>query len=224
MNRLGRFLTGDSRSLGYNLYRFASSLLYYGAYRPLFPNTPNFTPSASRRIERLLEKGMTVFEWGSGRSTPWFADRVDRLVSVEHSPEWYEKGREKLAKLGIRNVELILVTPSVETDFSWERDWPFFGLLGHAPGGAEYIGYMRAIDRFQDGSFDCVCIDGRARVGCLPHAVSKLAWNGFIILDDSQRPRYGEFFDLLRDWSVEHHGFGLRRTTLFWRPGTRIPD
>lgn len=224
MSRLGRFLTCDSSSPVYNLRRYASSLLYYGAYRPLFPHTPNFTPSATRRIGHLLGQGMTVFEWGSGRSTPWFAARVERLVSVEHSPDWYEKGCRILGKQGIRNVELILARPSEKTGFDWERDWPFFGLLGRAPGSAEYIDYMRAIDRFRDGGFDCICIDGRARVGCLPHAVPKLTGKGFIILDDSQRPRYADGFDLLRGWSVEHHRFGLRRTTLFWRPGTRIPD
>lgn len=39
--------------------------------------------------ERLTSE-MRVFEYGSGNSTLWFAERVREVVAVEHDQEWYD--------------------------------------------------------------------------------------------------------------------------------------
>src|SRR5688572_27506537 len=36
--------------------------------------------------------GLSVFEWGSGGSTLWFAERARSVVSVEHDPVWFAQG------------------------------------------------------------------------------------------------------------------------------------
>jgi hypothetical protein len=41
----------------------------------------------------LLRSTDTVFEYGSGNSTRWFADRVSRVVAVEHDPVWFDRVR-----------------------------------------------------------------------------------------------------------------------------------
>ncbi len=35
-------------------------------------------------------------EWGSGRSTVWFAKRVAEITSVEHDPKWASIVRKRL--------------------------------------------------------------------------------------------------------------------------------
>jgi len=40
-------------------------------------------------IEPRLNKSLTVFEYGCGNSTFWYAARVKQVFSVEHHPEWY---------------------------------------------------------------------------------------------------------------------------------------
>lgn len=41
-------------------------------------------------LDNRLNPTHDVFEYGSGSSTVWFADRVNRVVSVEHDPGWAE--------------------------------------------------------------------------------------------------------------------------------------
>ena len=36
-----------------------------------------------------LSKELTVFEFGSGNSTSFFAQRVKKVISIEHNKEWY---------------------------------------------------------------------------------------------------------------------------------------
>lgn len=48
-------------------------------------------------------------------------------------------------------------------------------------------------------------------------AQERLSETGFIVLDDSQRPRYREFFEILAGWHVETFDFGTMQTTLFSR-------
>jgi precorrin-6B methylase 2 len=36
-----------------------------------------------------LDSDFRVFEYGSGNSTRWLAERVGEVVAVEHEPEWY---------------------------------------------------------------------------------------------------------------------------------------
>jgi predicted O-methyltransferase YrrM len=40
-------------------------------------------------LEPRLRPDFTVFEYGCGNSTFWFAPRVGRVFSVEHQPDWY---------------------------------------------------------------------------------------------------------------------------------------
>src|SRR6266576_1205646 len=50
--------------------------------------------AARRQLARILSRGTTVFEYGAGGSTLWLADRVARVISVEHDPAWYEEMRD----------------------------------------------------------------------------------------------------------------------------------
>ncbi len=40
-------------------------------------------------LEPRLRPDFTVFEYGCGNSTFWFAPRVGRVFSVEHHPDWF---------------------------------------------------------------------------------------------------------------------------------------
>jgi hypothetical protein len=48
-------------------------------------------------------------EFGSGRSTLWFAARVAELTSVETNTRWHERVTNQLKECGVSNVEYILV-------------------------------------------------------------------------------------------------------------------
>ncbi len=47
-------------------------------------------------ITERLSKEFSVFEFGSGNSTLFFAKRVKQVSSVEHNNEWYNKLKSKI--------------------------------------------------------------------------------------------------------------------------------
>lgn len=47
-------------------------------------------------LSARLKPEITVFEYGCGHSTRWFAERVLSLHSVEHDPQWYERMSSQL--------------------------------------------------------------------------------------------------------------------------------
>jgi hypothetical protein len=54
-------------------------------------------------IKTRLGKDFKIFEYGSGNSTLFYAQRVARVVSVEHDEEWYKK----IVKEKAANAEMI---------------------------------------------------------------------------------------------------------------------
>ncbi len=47
-------------------------------------------------IKDRLNKELTIFEFGSGNSTLFFAERVKKVVAVEHNKEWYDLVKSKM--------------------------------------------------------------------------------------------------------------------------------
>ncbi|MEX1268917.1 MAG: hypothetical protein WEA56_07940 [Balneolaceae bacterium] len=52
---------------------------------------PWFTYSAIHLINDRLPEDATVFEFGSGLGTGWWADKARKVDSVEHNSEWVKK-------------------------------------------------------------------------------------------------------------------------------------
>lgn len=51
-------------------------------------HTPWLSKQATARFEGLLQKDMTVIEFGAGGSTLWLAERVGHVTSYENDPDW----------------------------------------------------------------------------------------------------------------------------------------
>ena len=149
-------------------------------------------------LAERLDPTMRVFEYGSGSSTRFFAERVDRVISVEHDPAWVD-----------------MVRASVGTHVS----------VMHVPADTDGD-YCRAIER-TDGAFDIVLVDGRDRVNCAIRASSHLTARGVVIIDDTDRPRYQPAITALVEQGFRRLDLrGLRptgvrntTTTLLYRPG-----
>lgn len=52
---------------------------------------PWITYPAIRFLEPRVQKSFKVFEFGSGASTLWWAERVSRIDPVEHDQEWRDR-------------------------------------------------------------------------------------------------------------------------------------
>ncbi|HKQ58831.1 MAG TPA: class I SAM-dependent methyltransferase [Candidatus Eisenbacteria bacterium] len=129
---------------------------------------PWLTYPAIELLQRRVRPEMSVFEYGCGHSTLWWAARVRDVVSCEHDQAWLERIRSRApANVTLRHVAL------------------------------EYDGaYSRTVAEYP-GRFDVVVIDGRDRVNCARHAVTALAPGGVIVWDNSDRAEYRPGFDQL---------------------------
>ena len=73
------------------------------------PNAPWLTRDAIRLLDDYLEPSHVCLEWGSGRSTRWFAGRVAHITSVESDPSWYARVESVLSAARVSNVDHRLI-------------------------------------------------------------------------------------------------------------------
>jgi hypothetical protein len=121
-------------------------------------NLPWMTKHANEFLMSNLKKDMTLLEFGSGRSTNFYAEKVNKVFSREHNKEWHNIVTLQL--LGYKNV-----------------DYKFYDDLN------EYSN----IDDIKDNSLDVVVVDGRNRVNCLLNSIPKLKIGGLLVLDNAER-------------------------------------
>jgi hypothetical protein len=151
---------------------------------------PWLTFRAIRWLAANLEPTMRIFEYGSGGSTLFFANRVRDVVSVEHDPEWHARTSDAIDARGIHNCTYLLRPPR-------QVPAPRVTSTDRAYAGVDFTDYVTAIDAYPDGSFDVVSVDGRARTACVLAAIPKTRPGGLILLDNSDREEYGEAIDAL---------------------------
>jgi hypothetical protein len=164
-------------------------------------------------VEQILPPNARVFEYGGGGSSLWLSDRDARLTVVEHDLEWSRRLRNYLPD----QVELIDAPPSRTGKLSSWRGTDFFD------------NYVNAIDGYPDSTFDLVIVDGRARVDCVVRAQRKVAVGGYLLLDDSDRPRYQVVRQLMSTWPVKSIsglkiGSGVPSTTTIWKKPQSFED
>lgn len=193
-------------------------------FRRMHPGLPWLTPEAIRFLDGWLQAGHTGLEFGSGRSTLWFARRVARLTSVEHNRDWYDRISRKMREAGIDNVDYILEPKDVTA------------------GQASSSGYVRALDRIGPNSLDFVLVDGTYRDHCALGALEKLLPGGILVIDNvnrylpsgsrspnSRTPAQGPAGDMWRQvaglvsgWQVLWTSTGVSDTAIYFKPSDEI--
>lgn len=149
-------------------------------------------------LDVRLRKEYSLFEYGSGYSTLFFSTKVKDVTSVEYDHKWFHKVVQ-LTK-GLKNVRILF--RELES------------------------GYVASIDE-SNTTYDIVMVDGRKRVECALKAFNYLGDRGVLILDDSERKKYGliERFYSERGYryiefsGLKPAGFSESRTTIFYREG-----
>lgn len=199
-------------SLRYFMNKFRVAL-----YEWRHSNAPWLTPQATEFLENWLRPDDSGLEWGSGRSTLWFAERVARFVSVENEKVWFERISAQIAGRGISNVDYRLVDQSA--------------------GSASHVDrYVHIVDDIAPGSLDFVLVDDLHRAECAMMAIRLLKHGGLLILDNanwfyphqSQSPNsvgtkappsdWIPVVDILRTWRMYWTSSGVWDTALFFKP------
>ncbi len=123
---------------------------------------PWFTYPAIDLLNERVKSSFTVFEYGCGFGTLWWANRVKRITIVEHNIDWYRK----MSAVFPKNVR---------------------GIFRELEYGGDY---SKTIEDLLPIKFDVIVIDGRDRINCCKHAIKCLSDSGIIILDNSNRKEY----------------------------------
>ncbi len=129
------------------------------AYERSYPDAPWLTKATIDILSSWLRPHDQGLEWGSGRSTVWFAQRVNGLISIEHNAAWYHKVRCVLEKRNVKNVDYRLST-GVEAE------------------------YLAVIQQINSESLDFALVDGIARDKCALAAVTLIKPGGILIIDN----------------------------------------
>lgn len=154
---------------------------------------PWITYPALDFLDGRVAKGMAVFEYGCGGSTLWWAGKAERVVACEHNLEWYETMRQRVPA----NVDL------------------HYAPLGD--GG----NYSRQILKYNN-AFDIIMIDGRDRNACAKNALGALKEGGVILWDNSEREKYAEGQDYLRQNGFKRLDFTGLGPLNFYAWGTSL--
>ncbi len=200
-------------SLSHWSLRYARDKAKAALYAWRHPRVPWLTRQAVGCLTQHLGPSQAGFEWGSGRSTAWLADRIRSLTSVESDPTWFARVQKLLRAKDIRNVALHFL----------DADSPQ---------------YVALIDEEVDQSLDFVLVDGvsERRDSCALAAVPKVRPGGLLIVDDVHRylpsdsvaphalapgdnpltPTWEEFASRVADWPLHWTTDGVRDTAI-WR-------
>lgn len=189
-------------------------------YEKCHPKLPWLARTAIEFFDGYLKPTHTGIEFGSGRSTVWFAQRNEHITSIEHNKNRFEFVKRKLAERKIGNVDYVLSPVSKHFyEENYEND------------------YSKVLDKFEHESLDFALIDDIYRSSCALRAISKIKCGGMIILDDVERyifhPSFSpesinteiemsklweEFADRIGSWRTFFTSNGVCDIAFFFKP------
>lgn len=151
------------RSFRHWSIRYIVDRIALAFHERLNPDAPWLTRTMVEILGCWLQKTDVGVEFGSGRSTIWFAARVAKLISVEHDREWSVRVQQMLSTNGLESkVSYRFADPSnLETS------------------------YLAVFSDLADSSTDFFLIDGIFRDKCAIAAVPKLKPGGLLIVDNA---------------------------------------
>lgn len=174
-------------------------------------------------LRNRITKSMKVFEYGSGGSTLFWAERAAKVISVEHHEGWYLQMQQELTNRSITNVEYNFIPGKHinNIDKNNFEDPEAYLSADESTADLNFKEYVQAIDAYPPEYFDIVIVDGRSRPSCIKHALPKITKGGFLVVDNSERSYYLRPFtfksDKWRKWTFNGpvpYNFHFSQTTI----------
>jgi hypothetical protein len=161
-------------------------------------------------LRRTVKPGTRVFEWGGGGSTLFWARMGCHVVCVESNEYWKGQIEQQIAKAMPESAGKVQIR--------------------FVPAETAQPDAVRAyVEAVKDGApWDIILVDGLeesyvSRMDCLKMTPSAIKPDGFVLLDDSWRPRYDEAptimagFDQTKFWGLGPARMGCTRTDMYRR-------
>ncbi len=165
---------------------------------------PWFTYAAIDFLEKNISPDLSLFEYGGGQSTLFWARRLREVVAIDHDPSFVEH----IAPLLPANAKFYLV-PEGQGDralLELHGDLPTFTdpeITEHVRRSGQLNNHFQAYGlellRYPPNTFDIVVVDGMARNLCTWAAIKHFRKGGFIVFDNSERDSYSLAYTMLAD-------------------------
>lgn len=209
------------RNVGHLTFPYIAARLREISYQRRNKDLPWLTQAANQFLGNYLLASDVGLEFGSGRSTLWFAKHVKRVVSVEHDYNWYKLVKDRLHQEGINNVDYRFLNADTHND-------------------EQMAVATRAItNQLEMDSFDFVLVDGVCRDVCAREAIRLLRPGGILVIDNVNRhlpsnsasPEsrsyelgpdgmvWGEVLSHLASWRHYWTSSGVTDTAIYFKPG-----
>jgi predicted O-methyltransferase YrrM len=207
------------RTFGHWTPRYVADRIANIYYQKSHPDAPWLTPEANRFLESYLRSTDVGLEYGSGRSTLWFANHTRHLTSIEGDNVWFASVGRQIRDAQITNVDYRFLP----TDFSEDG--------AHSP-------YVEVLHTLENGGLDYALIDGAHRDFCVAGVLPKLRAGGLLIIDNVNRylpsrsrspasrtlqegplgPLWSALHEQLSTWRSFWTSCGISDTALYFKP------
>ncbi len=157
------------RSFSHWTPRYMVSRIAEKNYYRTHPDLPWLTQTANGILATYLSPADSGLEFGSGRSTLWFAKQVGHLISVEHDEVWFQKVLQMLKDNHLNNVDYQLHPRNLADERGGETD------------------YVKVFQGIKSDSIDFVLVDGVYRDFCALESIRAIRPGGVLIIDDVHR-------------------------------------
>lgn len=209
------------KKLGHIKPRYIADRVSLWLYQRRNIDKPWLTRHMVNCLENWLNSNDVGHEWGSGRSTIWFAKRTKYLTSVEHHPSWANSVRAMLKRDSLsQKVGYHLISRESEQDSNMH--------------------YVESVNTHSDQSLDYCLVDGILRDHCALACLPKLKPGGILLLDNvnwfiprepsSRSPNsrgfvdgfasdtWRDLFDKIQSWRSIWTSDGVTDTALWIKP------
>lgn len=166
------------------------------------PWEPWLTREAIGVLEETLTPASSLFEFGAGASTVWYAKRCKIVNAIEHDPSWVNAVTNALTEEGL----------ATRVNF------------GSSDNNFEH--YLIAAKNIMEmfGPYDVVIVDGRCRVKSVAIAAPHVRPGGLLLLDNAERTYYREVHSILSGWDLRETSNGIWRTDIYRKNGKEVDD
>lgn len=151
-----------------NIFQYPLNLilskLFHKYYFFVYKKRPWINKKAFERLKEILNYESIIAEFGSGKSTLFFASICRRVYSIETSMEWYNMLKNKLGARS--NVYLAIYA---ETDHNDGRSYSMF------------------LEGLCNEDLDLLFIDGKYRNYCIENQWKRIKVGGYLVIDDYHR-------------------------------------
>ncbi|HUR11966.1 MAG TPA: hypothetical protein VM012_11380 [Flavitalea sp.] len=183
-------------------------------YRKKNPKNPWLTQDAIKILASIIKPSDSILEFGSGRSTMWFAERAAHITSMESNPDWFKVVQQNLVSYQSQ-VKLILIEESPV----WLKK------------------YSEAIKQIAPGTIDICLVDGGPRALSALASLRTLKSGGYMVIDNANwffpthskspssirtweevDPLFKEFYEQVKNWRVIWTSNGVTDTAIYIKP------